>query len=493
MKIKRYYFDYAASTPIDLEVEKVMRPFWSEKFGNPSSLHSFGQETSAAVFSARRIIAQALGCHYSEIIFTGSATEANNLALRGVTKMVQQFLFGTGAVSLQRRDSPTSCSDGSDGGRRPSLSELRSFLTKTATPFLPKIIVSSIEHESVLETARDLGRDNVEVVYVPVSKSGIVDIEKLKSALDERTVLVSVMYANNEVGTIQPISKISEIIRNFRNERLASSVERLVQKNRNYNTLNANHYPLFHVDAVQAFNYLECNVDKLGVDLMTLSAQKIYGPKGIGLLYVRQASSVQHQEKYSKVISRQSLVISPMITGGGQEFGLRSGTENVPAIVGFSRAVEIASNSREQWNKKHSNLQKYFFQQLKKMFFKQSSRYPVKKLQLDNWINYSEKWVNGSIEVGKRLPNNINFYFPGIKAQEMLMKLDLAGFAVSSGSACAARTASPSHVIKALGYGDDRAKNSLRITLGRPTKKSDIDKLTKVIYNLIVVPRNKRG
>ncbi len=224
----KIYLDYAASTPVDPEVEKAMRPYFRKIFGNPGSLHWFGQEASAAVFEARQKIAKALGAKYNEVFFTGSATEANNLALRG------------------------------------SLMSLKSL------KFEPKVIVSSIEHESVLETARNLEKSGVKVAYIPVDKNGIVRIDILKKELDEDTVLVSVMYANNEIGTIQPIKEITEIIKNFKIQNPKSKIQ-------------------FHTDAVQALQFLDCNVQNLGVDLMTISAHKIYGPKGIGALYIRNS------------------------------------------------------------------------------------------------------------------------------------------------------------------------------------------------------------
>jgi len=433
----KHYFDYAAGTPLDPRVGKVMKPYWSKIYGNPGAIHSFGQEASAAVFKARDTIAKAFGCNYQEIIFTSSATEANNLALRGVVKMVRQFSTGTAVLSLRRREPATPRSDFSPSAN-PSKSELRSFRTKTAEPFLPKIIVSSIEHDSILETARYLEKEGVEVVYLPVSKEGVADLEKLKELLDERTVLVSVMYVNNEVGTIQPIAEIAKIIRDFR---------------------KGTPYPIFHTDAVQAFNYLDCKVEKLGVDLMTLSAQKIYGPKGAGLLYIKN-------QKLG------SDFIAPIITGGKQqEYGLRGGTENVPAIVGFGKAVELVEKSRNSENKRLRKMQEYFLKQMKK--------------------NAPKAKLNGPENLKGRVPNNLDFYFPsaslraGGTAQDLIIKLDLTGFAVSPGAACTARTCSPSHVLKALGYSDERATNSIRFTFGRPTIKAEIDKLLLAIKNML--------
>ncbi len=391
--MKRYYFDYAASTPVDPAVVRVMTPFWAEKFGNPGSLHSFGQEASAGVFEARDKIARSLGCHYSEIVFTGSATEANNLALRGTVKSAE--------FRVQ----------------------------------IPKIIVSAIEHDSVLDTAKDLEKNGAEVVFLPVLENGIVDIKKLESMLDERTVLVSVMFANNEIGTIQPIAKISEIIRNFRKGKKSET-----------------DYPLLHTDSVQAFNYLNCNVNDLGADLLTLSSQKIYGPKGIGLLYVKK-----------------NLKLSPGITGGGQERGFRSGTENVPGIIGFAKAVELADKMREKESVRLLALQYYFLKQLRK-------------------IN-SRIALNGDPK--NRLPNNLNLHVPsrdGSKgsAQDLVIALDLAGFSVSPGSACSARVCSPSHVLKALGYSDEKAMSGLRVTFGRKTDKKQINALLVALKGQLI-------
>ena len=412
----RYYFDYAASTPVDPEVEKAMKPYWSGIYGNPGALHWFGQEASAAVFKARDTMAKSLGCNYREIIFTGSATEANNLALRGVVKSV-----------------------------RGKIKE-------------PKIIVSSIEHDSILDTARDLEKEGIEVVYLPVSKNGIVDLKKMESALDERTVLVSVMYANNEIGAIQPIKEIAQVISKWKLENRKNKLPIT-----NYQLQN---YPLFHSDAVQAFNYLNCNVSDLGIDLMTLSSQKIYGPKGVGALYVRTTDNKQLTSD-KKNIGHWSMVrgqlLSPLVTGGSQEYGLRAGTENVPGIVGFSKAAEIADSLREKENKRLNKLRDYFVTKIKKL---------IPKIQL-----------NGDLK--NRLPNNINMYIPGVAGQDLIIKLDLAGFAVSSGAACSARTCSPSHVLKALGYSDERATNSIRITFGRQTAKAEIDKLLKIIYSIL--------
>lgn len=416
MKTRPLYLDYAATTPLDPAVLNAMLPYFGTLlsplqptpsslqpiFGNPGSLHSFGQQASAAVFAAREEIAQALRCHYSEIIFTAGATEANNLALRGAVKK-----FLTSNVQLPKGEKP-------------------------------RIIISSIEHESVMATAKDLEKEGVEVVRIPVSREGIVNLKMLKEALNAHTVLVSVMYANNEVGTIQPIAEIAKMIRELRSS-LAVNPQSSIAG-----------YPLFHTDAVQAFQYLPCDVQALGVDLLTLSAHKVYGPKGIGCLYTRLSVSNLEPKTYN---------LQPVLTGGGQEFGLRSGTENVPAIVGFARAISLAAERRTREATRVEKLRNQLWRDLKNIF---------PKVQL-----------NGGIQ--KRLPNNLNVYLPGISGERLLVSLDLQGIAVSSGSACTARSIDPSHVIVALSGDSVRAKNSIRITLGKMTTVQDMKRLLRVL------------
>lgn len=397
------YFDYAAATPLDARVAAAMAPYASRFFGNPGALHLIGQQASRAVFRARRVIAQTVGANYREIIFTGSATEANNLALRGA---------------------------------------LRGYRTNTLTP---RIIVSAIEHESVLATVRDLEREGAEVKILPVSRDGVVRIEELPRFLNNRTVLVSVMYANNEVGTIQPIAKIAAIIREFKNRKY--KIEDRAKSS--HPAIQQSSYPVFHTDAVQAFQYLDCDVRELGVDLMTLSAHKIYGPKGIGVLYMR------------RTLNPSGYTLYPTITGGGQELGLRSGTENVPAIVGFARAVEIAGLMRARETVRVAALRDRFLSGLKRI---------------------SRIALNGGRK--NRLPNNVNIHVLGTKAEELAMALDRRGFAVSPGPACAARTAEPSHVLKAMGCGPARCRESIRITFGRQTTVQSVDRLLRAVIEL---------
>lgn len=429
--MKKIYLDYAASTPVAPEVLRATEPYFTEKFGNPGSLHSFGQEAIKAIDESREIIAKAIGTKFNEIIFTGSATEANNLALRGVVKKLGSKIKN------------------------------------------PRIIVSTIEHESVLETVRDLERDGVEVIYLPVDSGGIVNAEALKKVLNERTVLVSVMYANNEIGTIQPIAEIAKIVKEFREESRS--------KNKESSTIHDPRFmfPFLHTDAAQAFQFLDCDVDKLGVDLLTISGHKIYGPKGIGALYVRNVLNVVNDgangyNTRARASDQAVTTLLPIVTGGGQEFGMRSGTENVPLIVGFAKAAELVAHSRELENKRIAKLRDYFWTELKNI-------YP--KAELNGFLeSRSKNKESGMIHDSRfMLPNILNIYFPDHEAQFLLTKLDLAGVAASSGSACRSRAVETSHVIGALGYSRERAKRSVRFSFGRPTTEKEIKEALKIL------------
>ncbi|OGE84531.1 MAG: hypothetical protein A3B23_01450 [Candidatus Colwellbacteria bacterium RIFCSPLOWO2_01_FULL_48_10] len=451
--MNRIYLDYASATPLDPRVASAMEPYLRAKFGNPSSLHREGQEAMAALDKSRETVMNLIGAKFNEVIFTSSATEANNLALRGTVKQIKN-------LKIKNQNDKSKFKD-----------------------FKPRIIVSAIEHESILETAADLERDGVEVVRVPVDRRGLVDLEKFKKALNENTILVSIMYANNETGVVQNISEISKIIRNFRNSKSQIPNNKQISNSNDKNQKNGlrfgawdlvinKGYPLFHTDAVQAFQYLDCNVDALGVDLMTLSSQKIYGPKGAGALYVRNLKSqIPNNKQISNSNNKKNSnldlelgawdlsSVKPMMTGGGQEFELRSGTENIPAIVGFAKAAELLSNSRELESRRVGKLRDYLWAKIKKSV-------PAVRL-------------NG--DAAKRLPNNLNVYFPGTSAEEMLIRLDMDGVAISAGSACAARSLEPSHVLMAMGFNEERAKGSVRFTLGRSTTKIEIDKLIKIL------------
>ena len=379
---KQIYLDYAATTPIDPEVLKAMMPYLKRDFGNPSSLHRFGQITRSAIDEARRKVAKFLNCSESEIVFTGSATEANNLAIFGVVKAL-----------------------------RKKVKKLH-------------VICSKIEHHSVLHPFEELEKEGIEVSFVAPNKEGIIEVEEIQKVIKENTVFISVMYANNEIGTIQPIQKIGKLITQL-------------NKNRKYKIY-------FHTDAVQAVNYLDCDVQKLKVDLLTLSAHKIYGPKGVGALFVRQGTPIE-----------------PIIYGGGHEFGLRSGTENVAGIVGLGKAIELVE--------KHKNDIKRI-KALRDKIIKGILKIPNTKL-------------NGSKE--KRLPNNVNVSISGVEGESLVIALDQYGIAVSTGSACSSRELKPSHVLLAIGLSPKEAHGSLRITLGRFTTEEEVDYFLKILPKVV--------
>jgi len=297
----------------------------------------------------------------------------------------------------------------------------------------PQIIISSIEHESILDTVKALEKEGVEVVYLPVSSEGLVNPDDVIKNIKDNTILVSIIYASNEIGTIQPIKEISNLIRNFRGSKT---------------------YPLFHTDAVQALQFLDCRVEELGIDLMTMSSQKIYGPKGAGALFVKGLEP------------KGSNKLKSIITGGGQEYDLRSGTENVPAIVGFAKALELIEKNKSIEAKRIKQLRNHLWERLK-----------IMKPELE---------LNGpDVDSSSRLENNLNIYFPGHEAQDLVIKLDMAGVSVSTGSACSSRSTKASYVVKALDLGEDRAKSSLRISLGRPSTLSEVDKAYEEILNLL--------
>ena len=383
----KIYLDYAASTPIDPKVFRAMLPYLKKDFGNPSSIHSFGQKALTAVDEAREQVSKFLGCQINEIVFTGSATEANNLVIQGI------------------------CA-------RPGLAH-------------PHIITTQVEHHAVLETCRALEKQGVEVTYLPMDKDGLVSVSDVEKAIKPNTILVSIMYANNEIGTAQPIAEISKLI----GHRMSKIY--------------------FHTDAVQAANYLDCDVNKLGVDLLTLSAHKIYGPKGVGALYIKKGTPIE-----------------PLIFGGGQESGLRSGTENVPGIVGLGAATKEIQDPKIK-------IQNIRIRQLRDKLIKGIlKRIPDARL-------------NGSPI--HRLPNNINISFKGAEGEALVIALDQKGIAVSTGSACSSKTLEPSHVLLALGLSEEEAHCSLRITLGRYTTEEEIDKFLKVLPLIVEKLRKISG
>lgn len=369
------YFDFAAATPMDPRVFESMKPWLVEKYANPSSIYQTGQEARAAIDDARMKIAEFLHAKPTEVYFTSSGTESCNWALKGI---------------VEKR------------------------LTKGSKTH---IIVSSIEHSSVLEMAKFLEQfDLIEVSYLPVDQEGIMDVEELKRALRPETVLVSVMMVNNEIGTVQPIQAIGNIC-----------------KDRGI---------YFHTDACQASGYLDLNVSKLRVDLLTMNAGKIYGPKGVGILYVRDG-----------------VEIAPWTLGGGQEFRMRAGTENVAGIVGFGKAVEIAREHRQADADRIAHLRDTLWRLLQEQ---------VPNVRL-----------NGSL--AQRISNNLNILIEGVDGETIVKKLDLMGMAVSTGSACASGTVEPSHVLLAIGLTPHEAKSSIRITLGRTSTEVEIVALARAL------------
>jgi len=373
------YLDYAATTPLDRTVFETMRPFFSEEFGNASSIHQFGQAAQQAVVQARQQTAEFLNCEPSEIIFNSGATEGNNTIIKGV------------GVSK-----------------------------KLAGGDLPHIIISQIEHDCVLAAAQAVEKQGfAEVTYLPVSAEGLVETEALKKAIRPNTVLISIMYANNEIGTVQPIEEIGKLLAELNKNR----------QNKIY----------FHTDAVQAANYLDCDVRKLGVDYLSLSAHKFYGPKGVGALFVRKG-----------------VPFVKFFDGGEQEFKMRAGTHNAPGIVGLGAAISMIKNNNNGeivW---------------------------LRDKLIDGVLkNIPSASLNGSRD--RRLANNANFRFEGVEGESLVISLDLAGIAASTGSACAAKSLSPSHVLLALGLEHLQAHSSLRFSLGKYTTEKDIDKVLSVL------------
>jgi len=412
--MRRLYFDHAASTPVDPRVLRAMSPYFSGEFGNPGSLHSFGQEAIAAVDASREEIGKLIGAtHFREIIFTSGATEANNLALRGAVEFYKKNHAGSAGA--------------------------------TGFAAHPRVIISSIEHESIMETAHDLEQYGIEVIKLPVNKEGVINIVALKEALNDRTVVVSVMHVNNEVGTIQPLREIKFMIDAFRKELPG---------------VDAAHpaaYPLLHTDAAQSFPYLYCDVAMLGVDMMTLSAHKLNGPKGVGALYVRRDEKA--------FFANGGFPLAAQVSGGGQEFGVRSGTENVPGIVGFARAATLAAAARGKNATRVTALRDELWKRIK--------------------AAVPDAEINGPAGDAKA-PHILNIYFPGHDAQDLLTRFDRAGLAVSSGSACRSRAVESSYVIEALGYSKERAASSIRFSLGKVTTKRQVAAAAKIIQKTLL-------
>ncbi len=381
--------DHASATPVPPRVLAAMEPFFAAQYGNPSAIHKEGVLARRSVDDARFRIATLLGAHADEIIFTGSATESANLAIIGTVRAWQQ----------------------------------------THPDKIAHIIVSAIEHDAVLEPARMLEREGVRVSYLPVDGEGVVVVSALKEMITLETVLVSVMYANNEIGTIQPIREIAKTLRKWKKEH--RGVVR-TEKHKADDRL-----PLFHTDACQAANYCDMRIPSLGVDLLTLNASKIYGPKGIGLLFAARGTP-----------------LLPMIVGGAQERGRRAGTENVAAIVGFAEALAITREISKE----------------------ESARLVVIRDHMINELRMltPEIIINGSVT--ERLPNNVNFTVPDVDHEFLSLALDAAGFAVATKSACNEFDAETSHVLVEIrkSVGSSVSPSGIRLSLGRSTKVEDV-------------------
>lgn len=363
---RRVYLDNAATTPVNPEVLREMMPYFTEKFGNPSSIHSFGREARQAVDKARERVAKALGAKPEEIYFTGGGSESDNWAIKG--------------VAFANRDRGN------------------------------HIITSKIEHHAVLHTCEYLESQGFEVTYLDVDEYGMVDVEQLKKEITDRTILITIMFANNEIGTIQPVEEIGKIAR------------------------DKGIY--FHTDAVQSVGKIPIDVDRLNIDLLSMSGHKIGGPKGVGVLYARKGVKIHN-----------------LIHGGAQERRMRAGTENVPAIVGLGKAVELASENLENNIKRLTALRDKLIEGI-----------------MDK-IDHVR--LNG--HPTKRLPNNVNFCFEFIEGESLLLSLDMVGIAASSGSACTSGSLDPSHVLMAIGLPHEIAHGSLRLTLGEINTQEDID------------------
>jgi len=375
--MRRICMDYQAGAPTDPRVLEAMMPYFTETFGNPSSPHQFGQETKTAVDHARSQVAELIGAKKAgDVIFTSGGTESNNLAIRGVAHR-----------NREKGD---------------------------------HVITTKIEHMSVINTCKSLQKEGFKVTFIPVDKYGIIDLERLKSEINERTILVSVMYANGEIGTIELIREIGSICHDKK--------------------------IYFHVDAVAAAGKIPIDVERENINLLSISSNDMYGPKGVGALYIREGTG-----------------IVPVVFGGGQEKGLRSGSENIPGIVGMGKAAEIAKNE---------------------MFSESRRMVELRDRLINNIIrDIPHSYLNG--HPTERLPNNVNIRFSYIEGESLILSLDMEGVAVSSGSACTSKTLEPSHVLLAIGLAHEEAHGSLLFSLGRQTSKEDVDYVSGILPNIV--------
>lgn len=392
--MRKVYLDYAATTPVDPTVLEAMLPYFSDKFGNSSSIHSWGREAASAVQESRKTFAGFLHCTPEEVFFTGSTTESENLALVGVVSTLM------------------------DANPQKSPADFH-------------LVTSPIEHHGSIKVFKRLEGQGFKVTYLPVDKYGLVKVEDVVTALENGADLVNIMYVNNEVGTIQPIAEVGKAIQEF-------------------NTKD-NRQVVFHTDAAQGVGYVDLDVKKLNVDLVSLGAHKFYGPKGLGILYVKKGTSIQ-----------------PMIVGGSQEKNLRAGTSNVPSIVGAGKAITLIKDS------------------------------PLRGLSFlrDNLIkgvleNIPDVYLTG--HPTKRSPALASFVFPGVEGEALLLMLDRAGIAASSGSACTSVDLHASHVLLAMGISAKEAHGSLRLSLGKHTTEEDIDYVVEKLPAIVEELRNRRA
>ncbi|WXG40922.1 MAG: cysteine desulfurase NifS [Candidatus Freyarchaeum deiterrae] len=372
--MKRIYMDHAATTYVDPRVVQAMLPYFTEIFGNASSLHFFGREAKEALENSREVVAKALGASPDEVYFTSGGTESDNTAIKGV-------------MYANRNKN--------------------------------HVITSIIEHHAVLETCNYLQEQGFEATYLPVDKQGFVSLNHLEDSITDKTGLVTVMHANNEIGTIEPIKEIGKI----------------TKENDIY----------LHTDAVQSFGKIPTNVDDLNVDLLSISGHKIYGPKGVGVLYIREGVKIE-----------------PVQHGGGHERGMRSGTENVPGIVGLAKAVEIFQAEMKKESERLNGLRDKLIKGVSEI---------------------DDSWLNG--HPTKRLPNNANFSFGRLEGESLILRLDAKGIAASTGSACSSGSESPSHVLTAIGLTPEQANGSLRLTLGKRNTQEDVDYVLEVLPETI--------
>lgn len=415
---KPVYLDYAATTPVDAKVLKAMQPFFSVEFGNPSSLYKTGRGAKEALEQARKNIAQIINARPEEIIFTAGGSESVNLAILGVSRI------NTDKKTDKHRKRPT------------------------------HFISSSIEHHCVLNSLESLKQQNSKVTLVDVDTDGLVNINNLQKSIKPETVLISIMMANNEVGTIEPIAEIGKWLKRINTEREKHGLTRI----------------LFHTDACQAAGYLDLNVQELGVDMLSLNGSKIYGPKQTGILYVKSGTS-----------------LTPLIYGGGQERSLRGGTENVAGAGGLAKALELVQKNKHRENIRLTELRDYLITGIKKEVYNVLlNGVDSSKLKSNNLSLRVQPKQSHHLILDNRLPNNINFSFPGVEGEALMLYLDAEGFEVSTASACStANPSEPSHVLMALGRSKQDAMSSIRFTIGKHTKKSDLEKLLKILPNLV--------